>query len=137
MGWFSSDKKKWQSLPADEVANALMAMKPEEAKKAMQEIKKGKVPGLTVKQQKQIEKDYKRAAEGERGVKALFAGFKGGGSKNYGNLPARDRMHPSEYRRQVKAGKIQVSAEEAMQMKKTDPQLYQSLLETERRRRGL
>lgn len=69
MSFFSSPRK-WESLPAEDVAEALTSMKPQDAKKAMEDIKKGKVPGLTPKQQKQIEKDYKKKTEGERGLGA-------------------------------------------------------------------
>lgn len=92
-------KRKWESLPADQVADALMGLPQKEAKKAMEDIKKGKVPGLSPKQQKQIEKDYQRQTQGERGLAALRDGLKGGGSKNYNNLPLKDRVHPAEYKR--------------------------------------
>lgn len=97
MGWFS-DKKKWQSLPAEDVAEALQGMKPSEAADAMKQIKAGKVPGLTPRQQKQIEKEYQRKTQGERNLSAgaaaakdFFGGKKGttkdgpivrGGAKN-------------------------------------------------------
>lgn len=68
MAWGS--KKRWQSLPAEDVAEAINSMPPKEAEDAMKQIKQGKVPGLTPKQQKQIEKDYKRKTEGERGLGA-------------------------------------------------------------------
>lgn len=136
MGLFDRPKRKWESVPADQMADALMGMKPDEAKKAMEQIKKGKVPGLTVKQQKQIEKDYKRQTEGERGLGALFAGLKGGGSK--GHLPDKEKYHPSEYKNRLASGKSRVgSAQEAMNIKKSDPALYQRILEQEARRRGL
>jgi hypothetical protein len=63
-------KKKWESLPACDVADAINSMKPNEAKDAMKKIKDGKVPGLTPKEQKQIEKDVRRKTEGERGLGA-------------------------------------------------------------------
>lgn len=95
------DRKKWQSLEAGDVADALLQMKPDEARKALKEIKSGKVPGFTPKEQRKIEADYKRASEGEKGISALLAGLKGGGSgsKNYANLPLRERVHPAEYKR--------------------------------------
>lgn len=93
MGFFSG-KKKWESLPADEVAEMC-----HKDPKLYQDLKKGKIPGLTVKQQKDIEKVYKRAYEGEKGLAALAAAMKRGGSKNYQNIPLKDRVHPSEYRR--------------------------------------
>lgn len=94
-------RRKWQSLEAGEMADALADMKPADAAKALKEIKGGKVPGLTPKQQKQIEADYKRASEGEKGMKALIAGFRGGGSggRNYQNIPLKERVHPAEYKR--------------------------------------
>lgn len=95
MGFFSK-KRDWQSLPADEVAEAC-----HKDPKLYQDLKKGKIPGLTGKQQKEIEKVYKRAYEGEKGLSALAAALKGGGSgnRNYQNIPLRDRVHPAEYRR--------------------------------------
>lgn len=98
MAWFSS-KRKWESLPADEVAAEIKAMKPNDAKEALKRLKDGKVPGLTPKQQKAIQKEYERCYEGEKGLAALRDALKGGGSKNYQNIPLRDRVHPSEYRR--------------------------------------
>lgn len=99
MGLFG--KKKWESLPVDQVADALLSLPEKDAKKAMEDIKRGKVPGLTPKQQKQIEKDYERATRGETGVSALLAGMKGGGTgnKNYKNIPLKERVHPAEYKR--------------------------------------
>lgn len=67
--------RKWQSLPADEVADALMSMKAKDAQDVMKQIKQGKVPGLTPKEQKQIEKEYQRMTEGERGLKASRSGI--------------------------------------------------------------
>lgn len=67
--------RKWQSLPADEVAEAINAMSKKDAESAMKQIKQGRVPGLTPKEQKQIEKDYQRMTEGERGLKASRAGI--------------------------------------------------------------
>lgn len=94
-------RRKWQSLEAGEMADALADMKPADAAKALKEIKGGKVPGLTPKQQKEIERDYRRASEGEKGLSALMAGLKGGGSRgrNYQNIPLKERVHPAEYRR--------------------------------------
>lgn len=48
------------------------------------------------------EKQARRATSGEKGVGALgaiVAGLRGGGSRNYQNIPLKDRVHPSEYRR--------------------------------------
>jgi hypothetical protein len=83
MGLFGG-KKHWTSLPAEDVADALMSMKHKDAIDAMKQIKDGKVPGLSVKDQKRIEKDYKKKTEGERSLgpgaaaaKDFFAGKKG------------------------------------------------------------
>jgi hypothetical protein len=75
MGFFSN-KKNWQSLPAEDVADAINSMSPKDAQQAMKDIKAGKVPGLTPKQQKQIEKDYRKKTEGERGLGAGAAAAK-------------------------------------------------------------
>lgn len=98
MGIFGG-RRKWESLPANEVAAEIMSMKPGDAKKALEDIRKGKVPGLTGKQQKEFEKEWERCHEGERGLGALRDAMRGGGSRNYQNIPLRDRVHPSEYRR--------------------------------------
>lgn len=73
MGWGS--KKKWESLPADEVADSISRLPAKEAAAAMKQIKEGKVPGLTPRELKQIEKDFKKKTEGERGLGALGAGI--------------------------------------------------------------
>lgn len=100
MGLFNN-KKKWQSLPVEDVADALLSLPDKEAKKAIDDMKRGKIPGLTPKQQKKIEQDYKRASEGERGLAAIRDGLRGGGTgnRNYKNIPLKDRVHPSEYKR--------------------------------------
>lgn len=48
-----------------------------------------------------------KGLEGEKGMAALLAGLKGGGTgnKNYKNIPEADRRHPSLTRKQVEAQK--------------------------------
>lgn len=98
MGLFGG-RRKWESLPADQMADEINGMKPADAKKALEAIRKGKVPGITPKQQREFEKEWKRCHEGEKGLGALRDALRGGGSKNYQNIPLSDRVHPSEYRR--------------------------------------
>lgn len=68
--------RKWQSLPADEVAAAIIGMNEKDAKSALEQIRKGRVPGLSPKEQKQIEKDVARRTQGERGGGAAAAGIR-------------------------------------------------------------
>lgn len=62
-------------------------------------IASGKVPQKTAKELRKAAQEVKRKTEGERGIGALSAALKGGGSKNYQNIPLKDRVHPAEYRR--------------------------------------
>lgn len=95
MGLFSK-KPNWESLPAEDVAE--MCRKDP---KLYQDLKKGRIPGISGKERQKIEKIYKRAYEGEKGLSALAAALKGGGTgnKNYQNIPLKERVHPAEYRR--------------------------------------
>lgn len=96
MGWFSG---KSSSHEVDAALAALESAKNRrERDKVMGQIKSGKF-GLSAKEVKQMQQVEKRATEGERGFGALAAGMKGGGSKNYQNIPLKDRVHPSEYKR--------------------------------------
>lgn len=93
MSWFSK-KPNWESMPADEVAE--MCWKDP---KLYQELKKGKIPGISGSERAKIEKIYKRGYEGEKGLAALRAALQGGGRRNYENIPLKERVHPSEYKR--------------------------------------
>ena len=144
MGLFSS-RPKWQSLPAYEIAEQLQNLhdsgKKGEADKMISEIKKGKVPGITPKEQKEMDKFYKRVTEGEKGYKAAKAALaeirKSGGTKNFRNIPERERLHPAAYRARIASGKSRPDAAEAARLKKEDPATYQALLQAEAKRRGL
>jgi hypothetical protein len=70
-------------------------------KKPREIIESGKVPQKTPRELRKAAQVAKRAAEGERGLGALAAGMKGGGTgnRNYQNIPLKDRVHPSEYKR--------------------------------------
>lgn len=89
MGLFS---RKSETPSVDE----LLSMKDAELKKL---IAAGKVPQKSPKELRKAAQEVKRKTEGERGLGALAAGMKGGGSKNYQNIPLKDRVHPAEYRR--------------------------------------
>lgn len=59
---------------------------------------------IDVKAIRKDEKQARRATTGEKGLGALgaiVAGLRGGGSngRNHQNIPLRDRVHPTEYRR--------------------------------------
>lgn len=96
MGWFSGKSS------SHEVDAALAALEGARSRKdrdrIMSQIKSGKF-GLSAKEVKQMQQVEKRATEGERGFGALGAALKGGGSKNYQNIPLKDRVHPAEYQR--------------------------------------
>lgn len=70
-------------------------------KKLKEVIESGKVPQKTPKELRKAAQAAKRATEGERGLGALAAGAKGGGTgnRNHQNIPLKDRVHPSEYQR--------------------------------------
>lgn len=144
MGLFSS-RPKWQSLPADEIAEQIIELhnsgKQKEARDMATQIKHGKVPGITSKEQKEMDKLYKRVTEGEKGAKAALASLrelkKASGNQGYKNRPLKERVHPSEFKHQVRSGKYQPTAQEAADIKKSDPALYQQLLQAEAKRRGL
>jgi hypothetical protein len=91
MGLFS---RKSETPSVDEI----LEMKDRDLKKV---IASGKVPQKTPKELRKAAKDAKRASEGEKGTGALAAGLKGGGTgnRNYRNIPLKERVHPSEYRR--------------------------------------
>jgi hypothetical protein len=62
-------------------------------------IESGKVPQKSAKDLRKAAQEVVRKTEGERGFGALRAGLQGGGSRNHQNIPLRDRVHPTEYRR--------------------------------------
>lgn len=64
-------------------------------------IKQGKIEGKTPEEVRQTAKQIRQRTEGERGLGAVFAAAKGGGTKNrnYQSIPLKDRVHPAEYRR--------------------------------------
>lgn len=89
MGLFS---RKSETPSVDE----LLEMNDQDLKKV---IASGKVPQKTPKELRKAAQTAKRATEGEKGLGALAAGLKGGGSKGHQNIPLKDRVHPAEYRR--------------------------------------
>lgn len=92
MGLFS---RKSESLAVDE----LLSMSDRDIDKILKG-KKG-TPYRSAKDLRKAAKADRRAFEGERGVAALTAGLRGGGSGNrrYQDIPLRDRVHPAEYKR--------------------------------------
>lgn len=147
MGIFGS-RRRWESLPADEIAAQMQELhengKAGEAQKMLREIKRGKVPGVSPKEQKEMEKFYKRVTEGEKGIKAARASLaelkklgKQNGNNGYGNRPLSQRVHPSKLKEEIRRGRYTPTVQEAANIKKNDPALYQQLLQQEAKRRGL
>lgn len=60
-------------------------------------LKGAKLPYKNAKELRAAAKSDRRKVEGEKGVSALLAGMKGGGTDNYKNIPLRDRVHPWRY----------------------------------------
>ena len=91
MGFFS---RKSETPSVEE----LLSMKDSDLRKV---IAQGKVPQKTPKDLRKAAQQAKRSADGERGIGALRAGLKGGGTgnRNYQNIPLKDRVHPAEYQR--------------------------------------
>jgi hypothetical protein len=148
MGWFSSGRK-WESYSVGEIGADIVKLtaqgKTAEATKLFNEFKsnakKGKIPGVTPKEQKEMEKIYKRASQGEKGVKAALTSVKelakASGKKNYAGNPLSGKVHPSVYQKQLRSGKYTPTAAEAADLKKSNPDLYKQVLENEARKRGL
>lgn len=92
MGLFS--KKKSESPTVDEI----LQMKDKDLRAI---IREGRVPQKSPKELRKAAQVAKRAAEGERGLGAISAATKGGGTgnRNYKNVPLKDRVHPTEYKR--------------------------------------
>lgn len=91
MGFFS---RKSETPSVDE----LLGMDDSQLRKV---IKSGQVPQKSPKELRKAAQELRRKTSGEIGLGALAAGFKGGGSgsKNYQNIPLKDRVHPAEYQR--------------------------------------
>lgn len=95
MGFFS---RKSESMNVDELA----AMSDRDRTKAINEmVKTGKIPEKTAKQLKKEAKDLERRVSGEKGLGAIGAALKGGGTgnRNHDNIPLKERVHPAEYQR--------------------------------------
>jgi hypothetical protein len=92
MGLFG--KKKSETPTVDEILRM-------DDKKLREIIREGNVPQKSPKELRKAAQIAKRAAEGERGLGALRAATKGGGTgnQNYKNVPLKDRVHPTEYKR--------------------------------------
>lgn len=143
MGLFGQ-KRNWEAMPAADFAANLNALAKGDKKKydeVIRQMREGKIktPGFSAKDQKKIEKELRRTTEGERGLGALRDAFKknGQGQQGYKDRPLTERVHPSEWKRQFGSGKAQPNPSEAARIKKSDPALYQKILDQEVKRRGL
>lgn len=94
MGLFS---RKSESLSVDE----LLELGNKSDKELRKIIESGRVPQRTAKDLRKAAKEAIRRTEGERGIGALAAGVRGGGTsnRNHENIPLRERVHPAEYKR--------------------------------------
>lgn len=92
MGFFGGKKA---GIPP---AKILLSMDDGAINKLLKQHKEA--PFKTAKDLRKATKDGRRPLEGEKGMDAIFAALKGGGTgnKNYGNLPVEDRVHPSRHR---------------------------------------
>lgn len=151
MGLFGG-RRKWESYSVEEIGaeivNLVSNKKTKEAKEFFNnfknDAKRGKIPGITPKEQKEMEKIYKRASEGERGIKAALASIKdlskASGNNGYRNRPISARVHPSMLKKLQEKGKLGTpgySTSEALAIKQNNPAMYQEILEREARRQGL
>lgn len=83
----------------------LLAMQDKDIEKL---LKQQKDTGFkNVKELRKAAADGRRPMDGEKGMQALLAGLRGGGTgnKNYQNIPEVDRKHPSLTRKQMEAQK--------------------------------
>jgi len=143
MGLFSS-KPKWESLPASDIAEQMIKLqsqgKEKEARAIADQIRKGKVPGITPKEKKEMQKIYDRCTQGEKGIKAALTSIKdlkkASGNNGYSNRPLSERVHPSAFKDQVRRGKYTPTPQEAANIKRSDPALYQQILANEAKKRG-
>ncbi len=156
MGIFSS--KKSESIEVGEFVEMLASAKNDrERRKLLYSDGAKKKFNLTAKDLKKAEKLTERVTQGEKGIKAAAAGIldivKGKVDSNNSEYTKMIReaaqqnrhrgekppppMHPSEWKQRVRSGKIQPSASEAARIKKSDPALYQQILDREVKRRGL
>ena len=64
-------------------------------------IKSGRIKGKNPKEVRKAAKEIRQKTEGERGLGAIRAAGRGGGTgnRNYQNVPLKDRVHPAEYQR--------------------------------------
>lgn len=141
MGWFSSKKTTYE---VGDVVDALQSGSKQEADKMLKAIKAGDVPSISASELKKMEKIFKRASEGERGLGAALTSMKeiksSGGQKNFKNIPVSQRVHPSRLRDLQKSGRLGTpgyTTADALKLKKDDPQKYQEILEREAKRQGL
>lgn len=138
MGFFNKPKPiSWEVGDVVDLLESKNKADKQAREELLKQIKAGKAPMYSSKDMKKLEKELKRTTEGEKGLQAIRAAMKGGGSRNHGNIPYRERVHPSKYRQDVMSGKHRPTPAEAADLKKNDPAAYQALLEQERRRRGL
>jgi hypothetical protein len=133
MGWWSS---KSESFSIDDV----LGMKDRDIEKL---LKEKKAPVRTAKELRKMAKDDRRRLEGEKGFAAFRAAVteKGGsGNRNYKNVPLKERVHPSQYKKLEQSGRLGrpgTSFAQAAELKRTNPKEYERLLEQEARRQGL
>lgn len=142
MGLF--DRRKPVTYEVGDVVDILRSGDKKEADKLLKEIKDGKVPSISPKEQKKMEKIFKRASQGERGLGAALTSLKEiaseSGSKNFKHVPVQQRYHPSRVRDLQKQGKLGIpgySTADALKMKETDPKMYEAILQREAKRQGL
>lgn len=141
MGFFSSKRTTYE---VGDVVDALQSGSKQEAQKMLKAIKEGQVPSVSAKEIKKMEKIFKRASEGERGLGAALTSLKDvsseSGKKNFKNIPVSQRVHPSRLRDLHKSGRLGtpgVSTADALKLKQSNPSEYQKILEREARRQGL
>lgn len=93
MGLFGGKK---QVSPA---VDSLLSMDDKAIDKLLKQHKG--TPFKTAKDIRKATADGRRPIEGEKGMGALLAGLKGGGTggKNYRNQPVENRVHPSQHRK--------------------------------------
>lgn len=122
MGLFS---KKPQVGPK---VKDLLAMDDKAIEKLLEEHKG--TPFKSAKALRKATEDGRRPIEGEKGMGALLAGMKGGGTgnKNWRNQPVEARVHPSRHRAQL--------AQEVKDAIRTGDRARQVALRAEARKHG-
>lgn len=93
MGLFGGKRRTSESLYIDE----LLDLSDREIDKILRDRKS---PVRSARELRKMAKDDQRRVEGERGLGALIAGLRGGGTGNrgYDLLPLHERVHPARYK---------------------------------------